>query len=148
MPTRKAPPGRTSISHDSVVKPCGPHQRAACSGSIHAWNTSRRGASRMRLTTSSRSAKAAAASDLAAALLLRVMVLFLPLQFAKMVFQAIQRLPPEAAIGLEPVGGVLQRRGLEPAWPPLRLATTRDQAGALQHLEVLGDGGKAHGKGL
>jgi len=30
----------------------------------------------------------------------------------------------------------------------MRLAAARDQAGALQHLEMLGDGGEAHLEGL
>src|SRR5262245_43952581 len=60
----------------------------------------------------------------------------------------IEALFPEPTITLQPVGGVLERTGFELARSPLRLAPARDQTGALQHLEVLGNGGKAHGKGL
>ena len=34
-------------------------------------------------------------------------------------------------------GGLRERRGLQPARPSLRVASARDQAGALEHLEVL-----------
>jgi len=49
---------------------------------------------------------------------------------------------------LEPVGGILQRTSLEPAGPPLRLAASRNKTGVLEHLEMLGDRGKAHFEGL
>jgi hypothetical protein len=44
------------------------------------------------------------------------------------------------------VGDLLEPTRLAPAGPPLRLATARDEPGALQDPEVLGDGGKAHPK--
>jgi hypothetical protein len=46
------------------------------------------------------------------------------------------------------VGGILQRLWLQPARPPLPFEILADGAGALQHLEVLGDGRRADGKGL
>src|SRR5207302_4253877 len=138
MQKRKAPPGRASILYDGIVKPWGPHQPTRCSGSVQALNTTRGGASKKRETTSSRCA------DSVATLLAAAMFLLLLFQLTQIVFQAIEALLPEAAIVLQPVGGVLERTRLEPAGTPLRLATARDQAGALQHLEVLGDGGKAH----
>src|SRR5713101_3497922 len=141
MQKRKAPPWRTSILHEGIVKPCGPHQRTTRSGSVQALKTRRRGASRTRVMTSSRSV------DSMAALLLSAMSLLPPFQLAQIAFQAVEALFPETAIVLQPVRGVLQRTRLEPAGPPLRLATARDQTGALQHLEVLGDGGKAHLEG-
>src|SRR5690242_15476788 len=123
-----------------LVKPRGPHQRARCSGSVQALNTRLRGASKRRVRTSTRSADSAA-------LLLAAMSLLLLLQFAQIIVQPIETLLPETPILLQPVGGVLKRTGLEPAGPPLCLATARDQAGAFQHLEVLGDGGQAHREG-
>jgi hypothetical protein len=48
----------------------------------------------------------------------------------------------------DPVSDVFQGRRLELAGPPLRHAAARDQARALEHLEVLRDGGKAHPEGL
>ncbi len=69
------------------------------------------------------------------------------LQYAQITVETLEALLPEAAIALRPVGDLLERTRLEPAGPPLRLATACDKAGALQHLEVLGDGGKAHLEG-
>src|ERR1700722_2290909 len=46
---RMSPPGRTSISQRGLVKPRGPHHCARCFGSVHAWKTSARGASKTRL---------------------------------------------------------------------------------------------------
>ncbi len=68
----------------------------------------------------------------------------LRLQLAQIVVQAIQALLPEAAIMLEPPSGILERARFEPARAPLRLAPARDQTGALEYLEMLGDGRKAH----
>src|SRR5213594_3367167 len=136
MQKRNAPPGRTSIVHEGIVKPCGPHQRTRRSGSVQALRTRRRGASKTRVRTSSRSADSVAALVLAAMFLLQKVV------------QAIEALLPEASVVFEPVRSVLERTRPEPAGSPLGLAAARDQAGALQHLEVLGDGGKAHLEGL
>src|SRR6516164_2580101 len=126
----QAPPGRTSIRPEIVVKPRGPHQRTRCSGSVHI------------LMTSSRSAERSAASA--------VMAIFglAALQFAEILVEAIKAVVPEAAIMIEPLGSVPERPCFEPARPPLCLAASRDQPGAFQHLQVLGDGGKAHRKGF
>src|SRR6266508_924462 len=83
-----------------------------------------------------------------ARLFLASTLLLLRLQLVQIIVQAIEALVPKAAITFEPVVNVLQRVGLDPAGPPLRLAAACDEAGALQHLEMLGDGGKAHLKRL
>src|SRR6266498_3036767 len=83
-----------------------------------------------------------------AALCFAVTFLLLLLQFNQIFVEACEALVPEAAIVFEPVGDVLERRRFEPAGPPLRLATLRDQAGAPQHLEVLGNRGRADRKRL
>src|ERR1700722_4170591 len=101
MQQRNAPPGRMSMSQCVVTKPRGPHQRATCSGSVHALKTRLRGASMMRVTTSSRPAV------LVAALLPAPISLLLVLQFSQMVFQTIEALLPECAVVVQPVGGVL-----------------------------------------
>src|SRR6266704_2818981 len=72
------------------------------------------------------------------------MFLLLRLQPAQIGVETIEALVPEAAIVLEPLGDVLERGAFETAGPPLRRAAARDQPGALQHLEMLGDGGTAH----
>src|SRR6516164_6174181 len=138
----QVPPGRTSMRPESPVKPRGPHQRARCSGSVHILKRSMRGASKIRVTTSSCSAERSAASAVMA-------IRPLPaLKFAKIRVETIKAVVPEMAVVLEPLGGVLEWPRLEPAGPPLRSAAARDQPGALQHLQMLGDGGKAHRKGL
>ena len=70
--------------------------------------------------------------------------LLLCLQGLKIAIQAVETLFPELAVLLDKIGGLVQRRRIELAGPPLRLAAARDQAGALQHLEVLGDRGRGH----
>src|ERR1700732_3121850 len=81
------------------------------------------------------------------ALVLSGMSLSLRLQLVQVVSQAIEAVLPEHTVVLEPPGGVLERTHLEPAWAPLRLATARHQAGALEHLEMLRDSGKRHLEG-
>src|SRR5580658_5668038 len=147
MQTRNFPPGLMSMSQNVVVKPCGPHQRATCSGSIHALNTRRRGASMTRVTTSCRSVASAAAVSVATSM--AAPTLFpLPLQILQIGLETIEALLPEGAIMLQPIRGVLEWTRLEPTWSPLRLAATRDQPGAFQHFQVLGNAGKAHGERL
>src|SRR5262249_59096091 len=79
--------------------------------------------------------------NVVAALWFAITFLLLLLQFNQKSVEALKACVPEAAIVFEPVGHVLERCRFEPAGPPLRLATLRDQASALQHLEVLGHGG-------
>src|SRR5436305_9897289 len=134
MQKRKAPPGRTSIVHEGIVKPCGPHQRTTRSGSVQALKTRRRGASKTRVRASSRSA------DSVAALVLAAMLPLLPLRLAQNVVQAIEALLPEASVVFEPVRSPLERTRLEPAGAPQGFADERDTAVALTHLTVLGVG--------
>src|SRR6185437_4095630 len=138
MPQRKRPPTRTSIWKPSEVKPFGPHQLAACSASVQALKTRRRGASMTRVRTSSRSAVCWSESVLAATSLL------LALQLFQVVLQPVEALFPEDAIVFQPIGGIFQRACFEPARSPLRLAAARDQAGMFEDLEVFRDGGEAH----
>ena len=71
-------------------------------------------------------------------------LLVLSLHLVEQGVQALEVALPELAVALQPFGGFRERLGLEPARPSLRVAAARDQAGALQHLEVLGDRGLAH----
>src|SRR5690349_9689964 len=52
---------------------------------------------------------------------------------------ALEAALPEAAIGVDPRGRLLERLGVEVDGAELRHLAAGDQAGALQHLEVLGD---------
>src|SRR3954452_5341527 len=92
----------------------------------------------MRVMTSSRSS--------ASMLVLVSIFLLLSLQLAQVILQAIEALFPEAAVVFEPVGGIFQRTGFEPAGPPLRLAPPLNKTRVLEHLEMLGDRRKAHGE--
>ena len=55
---------------------------------------------------------------------------------------------PEATVRLEPVDRLLERRSLQPRRAKLRRAAPRDEAGALEHLQVLGHGLDADGERL
>src|ERR1700730_11936287 len=70
MCTRIAPPGRASSSQTGFVKPLGPHHCASSCGSVHALNTTSRGASNTRVILSWRSADSRAGSTLRAMFLL------------------------------------------------------------------------------
>src|SRR5262249_1381517 len=139
---RQAPPGRRSIWHTASVQPLGPYQCGRCSGSVKASKTSRRGASRGRGVTISRSD--GVGSVVAPRLGVVAMILLLLLQVVEVLVQPCEALVPEATIVLGPLGHILERSRLEPSGAALRVAALADQAGALEHAEVLGDGGAAH----
>src|SRR4051794_13153778 len=109
MSMRRAPPGRTSISQTGLVKPCGPHHRATCRGSVHTWNTSARGAARTRVRTSSRGVSPS---------FLLVIRLLPGLQLVEVVGQTVEALAPEALEGLDPVVDGLEGLGVEAVEPP------------------------------
>jgi hypothetical protein len=54
----------------------------------------------------------------------------------------VERAFPEWAIFREPTVELLQRFRLQLAGTPLRLAAAGDEAGAFQHFQMAGDGGK------
>src|SRR5262245_61567 len=140
MVRRQVPPGRTSISWMVVVKPFGPHHCATCSGFVQASNTSVRGASKRRVSTTSRPAVERASSLLA----FTGTILLLLGELTQVRVEAVEALLPEAPVEGRPVGDVLEGRRLQPARTPLRLAAAGDQSGALEHLQVLRDRRHAH----
>src|SRR5271170_5128454 len=79
---RMAPPTRTSRSHTGFVNPFGPHHCATCLVSVHALNTSSRGASNTRVITRSHSEDSVLA-------LLFVSPIFAWLVFASLVFASL-----------------------------------------------------------
>src|SRR6266852_1869354 len=136
---RMAPPGRTSSSQTGFVNPWGPHHCATRFGSVQALNTSSRGASKTRVSTNTCSSFA---------MMFPVAMLFLLfLHVAQIFVQTIEALRPEPLVVSDPIGDVLERRGRDPAGPPLRLAPACNQTGVFQHLEMPGDGGHAHREG-
>src|SRR5688500_8453060 len=145
MTARHFPPGRTSSSTTGVVKFLGPHHCPAALGSANAFHTSSRGASNTRVITSSR---LPAPDALSTALSFAAMQFLLGLNLTEVLVQAIEAQLPHAAITLHPIGDVLEGRQGELTGTPLRLAPARDEARALEHLEVLRDSGQAHVEGL
>src|SRR5579859_3985068 len=92
------PPGRGSTSITGLEKLWGPHHWARYFGSVHAFQTSSRGASKTRVRLS---------SLVSTSLFLAVMAgmfLLLPLQFAQIFVEPIEALLPELAIFTDPVG--------------------------------------------
>src|SRR5207302_8793339 len=138
---RMAPPGRASTSQTGAVKPCGPHHCATRFGSVHAANTSARGALNVRVRPSSRSVLPGSGRPAAS---LAGMSLLLSLYLAQVVVQTVEGRCPEPPVVPHPIGHLLERACLEPARPPLRPLASRDQPGALQYLEMLGNPWEAH----
>src|SRR2546422_7319531 len=99
MQTRKAPPGRTSILHEGIVKPFGPHQRTRRSASVQALKTRRGGASKTRVMTSSGFAVSAAGVVFSATFPPP------PLPLPPIYIQPIQTLLPQTAVVLHPHAG-------------------------------------------
>jgi hypothetical protein len=69
------------------------------------------------------------------------------LELGEVAVEAVEAAVPEDAIALDPVGDVLEGLGGEAAGAPLGVAAALDEVGALEDLEVLGDGGEGHGEG-
>src|SRR6266542_1968057 len=136
---RHVPPSRRSISHTGMVQPSGPNiQFGTCSGFVNASKTSLRGASTTRVMTTSRSD--GVVNVVVPALLSVAMLLLLFFHALEVLVESLVARVPETAIVLRPLGDLFERRRFEPAGAPLRLAAARDEAGALEHAEVLGNG--------
>src|SRR6185436_6545670 len=131
MTKRHTPPGRMSKALVVVVKPFGPHHCDRCLGSVHASNTSARGASSSRTAMIAFGSRSRSMLFLAATLRL---LSLLGLQFLEVDLQPIEALFPEAAIAFQPVVNAAQCVRFDAAGPPLRLPAARDQTGSLQHL--------------
>src|SRR6516164_9309697 len=114
MQQRNFPPTRKSIWQTGAVKPFGPHHCITYSGSVHAFQTSSRGASKTLVTTI-RSISLTVFSVISDLLLLHL--LYNCIQFVETLF-------PELAIADRPVADRLDRLRPERAntlAPPLRL---------------------------
>src|SRR5215470_7907976 len=107
------------------MKFSGPIQRFMCSARDHRSNTSDTGASKVRTISSSLSA-----------LLLWTLMTFSFLDLFDVGRHLVEALLPELPIDREPVVDGPETVDFDLAGPPLRRATTRNQAGALQHLEM------------
>src|SRR4051812_11378034 len=120
---RHAPPGRTAIatlsSGTSASGP--PNQSAKRSGSVHSRQTRSRGASNTRVIVRPRR-RSGAGSAIEA----------LP--------EGVEAVLPEAAVVLEPLGRVAQRRAAQPGRAQLGRPPAFDQARPLEHAQVLRHG--------
>src|SRR3954468_816978 len=136
MTVAKAPPGRAStvIWCSGALVPIGPQKWVRCSGSTMQLKTSCRGASNTRV-------KCRTCSVIGG--LLRGC-----LQGAEVVVELVEALRPHASVRLDPVESGIQGRPLQVARAELGLPAAGDQAGAFEHLQVLGDAGEAQLEGL
>src|SRR5215467_12509189 len=142
MTKRHTPPGRKSNAQVVVENPIGPHQRARCWGAVHAAHTSSRGAAKTRLVMSDRWSGFSSRSFLSSTLV------FLRLELTQILLEPVETLHPQSAVALEPVVHLLESPWFNATGPPLRLAAANDEAGALQHLQMLGHSREAHLEGL
>src|SRR5262245_34312670 len=141
MTNFQIPPGLTSIACVVVVKPTGPHHCARCFGSVQASKTSSRGASKVRVNNSWRSA--VSLTTLALAVLTGIFLL-LGLQLAQIFFEAVEALFPKPSIVLHPICNILERSRVQTAGSPLSFAPARNQASILEHLQVFRYGRHTH----
>src|SRR3954447_24608872 len=120
---RYLPPTRTSISHESRVIPndFGTHHCLNSSGLVHASNTRRGGASKVRVTTSSRSDVRSTVVRLftgAASLSLVASIdLLLAFQFLDDLVHLVEARVPELVVALDPYRLILESARAEPAGP-------------------------------
>src|SRR4051812_37114616 len=121
---RQAPPGRTSIAtvERGTSHAVPPNQSAKRSGSVHSFHTRSRGAAKTRFVVNPRTPKRSGSAIVSQPLL-----------------HAIEASLPERAVGIEPFRRVLQGDRPQARRPQLRAATALDQAGALEHAQVLAD---------
>src|SRR5882672_12344969 len=113
---RNFPPTRKSISQTGAVKPFGPHHCITYFGSVHAFQTSSRGASKILVTT-------------IRSISLTVFFVISDLRFFHLIYnyiQFVETLFPEPAIIRRPVADRLDRR-----WP--KRAHTLSSALRLDH---------------
>src|SRR3954468_11461474 len=106
-----------------------------CSQEECASNTRFRGASNCLVITVSRSPRVSTFNSRSAAAIFPL----LPFHRFQISVELVVPLFPELAVGLRPVGDVLDRLRPQPRRPALGVAPSGDQSGALEHLEMLGD---------
>src|SRR5712691_3119059 len=118
-----------------------PHHCATCSAVVIASKTRVRAASNRCVNRISRSDGVVTLKLSLFATRLTAMFFLLRFELPQVGIEAIETLFPDRAIALGPVGHFLERPHLEPAGPPLGLASARDQARPFEHAKMLGDRG-------
>src|SRR3954452_2431550 len=126
----------------------GTHHCRNRSGSVHASNTRSRGPSIVRVTTSSCSAVRSIlvrSIVVVSSVALRVsIVLLLPSSLRDDLLQLVEPCIPDSALGLDPRRLVLEATRAEPAGPHPSDLLGRDEAGLLQHPDVLAHAREGH----
>src|SRR3954453_21077145 len=128
--TCRVPPTRTSIRTTGIVAPSGPYHLAKWSGSVQSCQISSAEASKRRSRTT---ASTSPVSVIARAFLCELEVL-------EVVVHAVESVIPDRPVLLSPGRDVLQWSGVERARSVLRCVAALHKPGALEHLDVLGDG--------
>src|SRR2546428_1202480 len=151
MQYRRTPPTRKSAWKTGVVKPRGPHQRLTCAGSVHAFQTRSCGASKMRVMTTPPFAAGpfpfvvVFVGTVTPPKLSSAVERSLPvLSFASSVFlqvfgQSVEAVLPQDAVARQPPESRAERRRIDLAPVHTALGLDDQQAGILEHPEVLRD---------
>src|SRR6476646_9719225 len=141
--SRYLPPTRTSISQETRVRPndFGTHHRLNSSALVHASNTMRAGALKVRVTTSSRSDFRSTFvrffMGVGSLSLLASINLLLPCQFLDNLVQLVEPCIPELAVPLDPCRLFIQSAQAEPAGPHAPDLRRGDEPRLLQDADVL-----------
>src|SRR6187397_2613463 len=140
---RYVPPTRTSISQESKDRPndFGTHHRLNSSGLVHASNTMRAGALKVRVTTSSRSDFRSTVvrffMGVGSLSLFASIDLLLPFRFLDNLVQLVEACVPELAVPLDPCRLFLQSAQAEFAGPDAPHLLRGDEPRLLQDADVL-----------
>src|SRR5690348_14570332 len=149
---RYLPPARTSISQErrNMSIDFGTHHCLNSSGLVHASNTMRAGALKVRVTTTSRSDFRSTVVrffiGVASLSLLASIDLLLSFQFVDNLVQLVEACVPELAVPLEPRRLFLQSARAERAGPHAPDLLGGDEPGILQDADVLLHARESHVK--
>src|SRR5262249_37288123 len=119
--TRRLPPGRTSIFATGTVAPSGPYHALKCSGSVHICQMRSAGASKLRSITN-------ASCDTSRSVIVFIR-LSLRSESREVAVHPVEAGLPDGPVLLGPGRDLLERRGVEGAWPVLGSLAPHDQAG-------------------
>src|SRR5690349_11629867 len=123
----------------TCARDLGTHQRRTCSAFVHASNTSLAGARKVRAMTISRSPTSSIfVSPTGASLaFLAFTALLLALELLEELVHLGESVVPDPAVAFEPVVQLAQRLRTELVEPLLRARLHVDEAGLLEHAQVL-----------
>src|SRR5215470_16156311 len=136
MPTRRAPPTRTSIFATTIVAPAGPYHAEKCSGSVHSLQSSSTGAGKQRSITT-----ACSATSFSVIVLVRSGRWH---ESCQVVVHPVEAGLPVGPAALRPGRDLVQWRRIQRTRSELGPASPNDQPSPFQHLDVLGDRRERH----